>query len=287
VTVVTNIPNVTPPVVSFGIRRWMLSTSNASPSSSENEAPGAAVGISDPIGGTWQLDYDVAGQPIWETSPFSIDREVAHDVPYDRKALMSTWLYVAIGGVLLWIVARITIGNVDSSAFQQGLRRLAGSMRNGSAVEIYHRGSRAFVRVRRCGEEPRGVVLRVEVPRASWSEPYAAEITAAAEGLGVEPIDLSEQPAVLLAFDTYAPAVRDYAAGTHAARLAQAVFAALGVPKEARYRMRLEGDPSSRVWRPRADEWAKSSSPVTRWLGRRIIAAHDKEVGATTDRKNT
>jgi RHS repeat-associated protein len=42
------------------------------------DARGAVVGISDPIGGTWQLDYDAAGRPIHETSRFGIDREIAY-----------------------------------------------------------------------------------------------------------------------------------------------------------------------------------------------------------------
>lgn len=203
---------------------------------------------------------------------------------------MSTWLYIAIGAAILWVLARLVGSpdrNVERSRLQHYIRSLILYTQDQTVLEIHHRESRAIIRVRRCGEGPRGVELRFEVPRAGWSEGKIAEIIAAAATLEAEPIELADQPAVLLAFTAYTPARNDEWVGASAARLAQAIFAALGAAENGRYRVRMDGRASLRASRPRAERWTNSSSPVTRWIGRRIITAHDKEVGGTGDRKDT
>jgi len=161
--------------------------------------------------------------------------------------------------------------------FEHWIHSFLKVKKDGSTMTFSHVGSPVFLRFRRDSGREERCQLLMDVPRARWSEPHLAELTRRMESLDVSPVAPAGEIGVLLRVILEIGDIWEPASGARGSRLAQELFAILGLGQEARFNVSMKGENSLRTWRPTAQRWQKGESTVLRGLGERIEDEAGKE----------
>ena len=180
------------------------------------------------------------------------------------------WVLVATISLAAWLFARWWLARCSDGDFERWIHSLVQVKVDGGALDFYHVGSPFLMRVRRMGGSCGACEVWVDLPRTGWSESRRDVIDDLLRDDEIGAFEPGDSPGVLLRVRTSCSDLDSPASIASAARAARAIARAFGVGRDAKYRMKMTGANSSRVWSAQARSWKNSRNPFARWLGAAI-----------------
>jgi len=154
---------------------------------------------------------------------------------------------IFVSAVLLFLAQQPGTKNKGLESFPDFVRTLIATKENGSELKVWHRGSdKGFSFIRVSGDDTQAQV-ELAVPRAVWSELYAAKISDAFSSHGFEFVGCAESTQILGKVVLYVPDIWDRASGSSCAHAARILAESIDLPRTARFDVRFVGPTSKRV----------------------------------------
>lgn len=170
---------------------------------------------------------------------------------------MGTVLLTCLFGVLLLLLVwRLLDTNVlgrnqSASRFEHFVRSLIVLMENGGYLTVKRRKSDVSFRLQRVSGVENSALIRVEIPRAPWSD---AALPALKDAFSREKVDFRHTGAETalepnITIDLPVDDIWRERAGSEGARVAHVVLRAASIPSDARFDLDLIGARSNRMSR--------------------------------------
>lgn len=170
---------------------------------------------------------------------------------------MLTWLFVAVSvlavAALVWrlLGANVLGRNQGWSDFEHFVRSLLVLMEDGGVLTVHGRGVDVDLRFRRISSDGDAALIRLEIPRANWSE---AALSTLREEFREQKVpagntEYSQGPPPLLAIDIPVADIWSDDAGAEGARLAHLVLSAACISSDVRFDFDFVGTRSDRMTR--------------------------------------
>lgn len=192
--------------------------------------------------------------------------------------MSSIWLVAGIVVLVGFFLAlsRNRSREVELSQLEHCIRVFVQMKKDGGVLAFEHARTALRVRLIRQNERNVGCDILVQLPTPKWNG-WQDLLRLELERQLFEPkIGLPDGTNVL-ELTVAVPDINAPEAGARAARALVLIFGVAGLGSEERFRVTSAGENSIRVWRPAAERWMESGSPLLKKVGKSTLRGLEEE----------